>query len=486
MDNTTNKCTKHPSMSPFHTAKEHNSSRDQQLYLSPTVLSPLLPPTPPFDPGMVTIEKRDSQENTTYTWEPATMTTANTRHFSPAGEPFIVNELEVERNIYNSPPSKSIFNHNDNGAILCTNQSKTDSTISSKDFFRNNDNQGTYAAKQLLNLQQYTVRKKNLPPQVPEVSEYGWSTSSQLNTSVGNKNKSFDSQESAKDVTFFDSSYLDWADFPILNKRMKFSLADKNQLESTDPCSFQRSSFQHDNGNSIPFNKNSFEPIPLSHTTVRESKNHVSSYLPTRRKDNLSDEDVNFFLQKMTAQQKMWVYRELNDEIVNEYLQKRSRNKTYEEVEDSTNLRNLTDQMEICAPVFPDLDYDHQEGSEEKTSITNIGNATTKIDANSKDIVNCSFRRGTDSLEGRSYFRSLPTLAFEEKLNWIVQTIDKVSEQSHIGYIESDRTFLLRIWKIYQCYTRHCTCDWKVFVSKYHKVSHSTFECICKETEKSD
>lgn len=136
--------------------------------------------------------------------------------------------------------------------------------------------------------------------------------------------------------------------------------------------------------------------------------------------------------------------------------------------------------------MFPLLDYDLQGLSEENNNITTHEYNAIEKDADCKSIVKCSFRRGTGILEGRSYFKSLSSLAFEEKLSWIVQTIEIASRQLHIGFVEKDRKFLLRIWNVYKCFTRHCECDWKVFASKYGKVAHAEFQCICQETVDSD
>ncbi|GFH61752.1 predicted protein [Chaetoceros tenuissimus] len=483
MDNTNNstKRKKHY-MSPFQMAKEHKSSRTQeqehlfvqdQLHLSPTiVLSPLLTLPPPLDPVMTIQGRRDSQEYTTarFTWEPPTI--------ELAGEPLIVREQQNRIN-YNSPPSKRIVTG-------CSNQSTNESSISSKDFFHyNNINQGpSYAPQQLLNLHQKKITT-NLSPRVPEVSEFDWSTSSQLNTSVANNNKTFVSQEAAKEAAFFDSSYLDQ---PILNNRKKSSFSDINQFGTTNACGFLKpASSPNQKGGSSIDNKNLFKPIPLTRTTVRE--NHMFC-LPAIEKDNLSDEEVKLFLHKMTTEQKFMVYEELNDEFC-----KMMCNSHYQKGEELRNFLASTkfnfaatkNQKEECALLMPLLDYDLQGMFEKNNNITTHENNTIDKDANNKTFVKeCSFRRGTESLEGRSYFKSLSSLAFEAKLNWIVQTIETVSRKINVGYVEKDRTFLLRIWNVYKCFTSHCNCDWKVFASKYGKVSHTKFQCTCQETVDSD
>ncbi|GFH61749.1 predicted protein [Chaetoceros tenuissimus] len=479
MDNTnsSNKRKDKHSLSPFHTAKKHRFSSlgqqplfvQDQLHLSPIVLSPLMPVPPPLD--LLTMNNQQGREsqgnkNASFTWEPtATSMITNeneARFFSTFGEPFIVNEQERNNDYKNSPP----FNHYENDDMIThTNRSNTtDSTISSK---------RAYAAQQLMNLHQETV-KTNEPPQVPEVSEYDWSTSSQLNTGVVNNNN-----------VFFDSSYLDRADLPILNRK-KSSLSDINQLDTAYPSGFQQpaSSFEQRDGNSID-NKNLFEPIQLTRTTVRESQNQVPCLLP-KEKDNLSDEDVKQFLHKMTSEQKFLVYKELNNEFYRKICN--SHSQTGAELKNSfvsTKLSSTStnNQNEEYAPLFPLLDYDLQGLSKENNNITMHEYNAIKKDADCESIVKeCSFRRGTGIIEGRAYFKSLSSLAFEEKLHYIVQTIEKVSRQLHIGYVERDRKFLHRIWNVYKCFTQHCKCDLKVFASKYGKVAHAEFQCICQET----
>ena len=100
------------------------------------------------------------------------------------------------------------------------------------------------------------------------------------------------------------------------------------------------------------------------------------------------------------------------------------------------------------------------------------------VASNNKERVNIIHRRekrGKNTIPNREAFKSLGTDG--EKIDWIVNTVRNAGELS--TYINSDRIFLMRITKIFECLRDHFDYNSDAFLAQNPRVKYTTFKCNC-------